>query len=987
MRSGPAQPAADLDTNARIGRKAAEVEAYAEVALAAPADRLFTYAIPRGEVVVAGMRVLVPMGSSAAGALRRQAGVVVAVNSKPRYSGELRPIELVLDTEPVLRPELVELLRWAAAYYHAPIGDLLRAALPRPADLKERRFVRLAARIMEGSNPEGGAAKRNSVASQDLLFENPKMAPGGADGPGKNGTGASAGHVGERRRARGSEIEAQLERLLAHVRDRGKLSVERAFARHGSRILRTALRRNLVVLESSFTARPLRSERLYRLVGSPASTPEVEPSSPAPSNVAARARRRADCTAQQREIIETLLAAGGEIPAAELNARASASAIATLRRRAVIEVVSRELPPAQPGVKPRARVALNDDQLAALSAIVRLLPAPAESGESTDSDAAQSATIENSETTTTEDGAPKPGVVLLHGVTGSGKTAVYIEAIAEARRRGLGALMLVPEIGLTPAVFADIADAFPGEVAVLHSALTDAERAQQWRRVLGAERRIVVGTRSAVFAPVARLGIILVDEEHDSSYKQQENPRYNGRDLAVVRGRMIGAPVVLGSATPSLESYTNAAAGKYRLVVLPDRVEGRNLPRIELVDMCAEFRAHRPASPSGNGPGPRRDRAIAHGREANAPDPVDDSGVFSRRLLQAIELRLHRGEQALLLINRRGYSPVMLCRSCGATVTCRDCALSLTYHKLSQALICHLCGFRAAVPNVCPSCGGEYLYFLGTGSQKVEERLASLFPRARIARLDRDAGAGGRAAQILAAFREGAYDILVGTQMIAKGHDVPRVTLVGVVNADLGLALPHFRSGERTFQLLTQVAGRAGRHHLPGEVLFQVAHPHHYAVQAAAAADYAAFYRQEMRYRELLRYPPAAALAIVQVRSSESEQALRWSMDLKRLLDAAVAATGDVGKVADVKNERQRAAPDGASDPDSSASNGRPRHCVRVLGPAPAPVARVKKEYRFQFMLKAESRRALNETLRRMSAALEKGGVPRRAVITDVDPA
>ncbi|HUJ49285.1 MAG TPA: primosomal protein N', partial [Bryobacteraceae bacterium] len=393
---------------------------------------------------------------------------------------------------------------------------------------------------------------------------------------------------------------------------------------------------------------------------------------------------------------------------------------------------------------------------------------------------------------------------LLEGVTGSGKTEVYLKAIDACLALGRSALLLVPEIALTPAVAGQFLNRFGNQVAILHSAFHDAERAEQWRRIRAGSANVVVGTRSGVFAPVRNLGLVVIDEEHDQSYKQQETPRYNGRDVAIVRAQAAGAVVVLGSATPSLESRYNAERGKYVRIELPERIERRPLPDVEVIDMRQEF---------------LETRKLA---------------VFSRRLVETVTERLEHGEQTMLLLNRRGFSSFVACRSCGERVECVNCAVTLTYHRRDRRMLCHYCSYAQKVPSVCPKCGSEYLHFVGTGSEKVEEELHRDFPQARIARMDRDTVSGKRHFEsILHGFREGDYDILVGTQMIAKGHDIPNVTLVGVVSADIGLGLPDFRAAERTFQLLTQAAGRAGRGDLPGIVLIQTINPEHYAIRFA----------------------------------------------------------------------------------------------------------------------------------------------------------
>src|SRR5271156_1498895 len=516
------------------------------------------------------------------------------------------------------------------------------------------------------------------------------------------------------------------------------------------------------------------------------------------------------------------------------------------------------------------------------------------------------------------------GVLLLHGVTGSGKTEVYMRSIQETLARGKTAIVLVPEIALTLWIGRQCRAWFGARfegVAVLHSALSDVERAREWWRVRNGEARVVVGTRSAIFAPVENLGLVIVDEEQENSYKQEETPRYHARDVAIVRAKMENTLALLGSATPSLESFYNAENGKYELLTLAARVADRAMASVEVVDLREEFQRTKQTSP------------------------------ISAALHVGIQECLANMTQALILINRRGYSWSVLCRSCGAAVQCENCSISMTHHKQRNRLECHYCGSIQSVPLQCPKCQSKYVYFFGEGSEHLEERLRKEFPGARIARLDRDTARTKRQFQeTLGAFADGALDILVGTQMLAKGHDFHAVTLVGVVSADSSLTMPDFRAAERTFQLLTQVAGRAGRGELPGRVLIQTYYPEHYAIQDAVRQDYSAFFEREMHFRTMMAYPPLTSLANVIVRDTSLEKAIHWSRKLSEYF---------------------------------SPHDG---HTVRILGPATAPIARLKKEHRFQFLLKSPKRSILTKLLSGAMTFCDTQEIPQTAVLVDMDP-
>jgi primosomal protein N' (replication factor Y) (superfamily II helicase) len=507
--------------------------------------------------------------------------------------------------------------------------------------------------------------------------------------------------------------------------------------------------------------------------------------------------------------------------------------------------------------------------------------------------------------------------VLLHGVTGSGKTELYLRLAESVHRAGRGVLMLVPEIALTPAVAAIFRSTFRDRVAIQHSGLSDGERHDQWHRIRRGEVDVVVGTRSAIFAPIQSLGLIVVDEEHDGSYKQDESPRYHGRDVAVVRGSQAGALVVLGSATPSLESFHNAQNGRYELLTLRHRVLERPMASVQIVDMREEYAAH-------------------------GPDVI-----LSQRLCDAVALRLERREQSIVLLNRRGFATNVFCRQCAATLDCPNCSVSLTVHKAQGRARCHYCNYSMRLPKTCLNCAGPYLEQLGFGTERVEAEIRDRFPSVRVSRVDRDTvRRKGAIARLLAQFAAGDIDVLVGTQMIAKGHDFPRVTLVGVISADVGLGLADFRAGERTFQLLTQVAGRAGRGEILGHAIVQTLYPKHYSIVHACQQDYDAFYRDEILFRRGMKYPPAVALinAVIRARTRDS-------------------AMSDAGELV-----------------TALRFGGEP---YRVLGPAPAPLSRLKGEFRAQLFIKGTNRPAMREALQ---TVLSTRPEIRRRTIVDVDP-
>jgi primosomal protein N' (replication factor Y) (superfamily II helicase) len=520
---------------------------------------------------------------------------------------------------------------------------------------------------------------------------------------------------------------------------------------------------------------------------------------------------------------------------------------------------------------------------------------------------------------------------LLYGVTGSGKTEVYLRLIEEARRTGRRSLILIPEISLTPQLLDRLQQRFPEKVGVLHSALTPSERWSHWWNILDGRVDVVVGARSAIFAPVPDLGLIVVDEEHDPSYKQQEGLRYHARDLAVVRGRLLGCPVVLGSATPALETFENCQRGRYRLLELTQRVEQRPLPAVEVIDLKSVHQAN---------------------LGTQGPKPLT---LFSPRLTEALQENFRRGQQSLLFLNRRGFANFLQCRRCGFVLRCPHCSVSMTFHLKQRSVVCHHCGFAKPPGDLCPGCGALTLSGIGFGTEQVERELARLLPQARLARMDRDTTSQrGSQERLIRQWEKGEMDVLVGTQMISKGHDVSGVTLVGAILADLSLNLPDFRAAERTFQLLSQVAGRAGRGKEPGRVIIQTYMPDHYTLQYVITHDYKGFFASEIEYRRSLNYPPFSRLVQLRVEGLKAQEVQAKARKLGEEL-------GERQK-RDLKLQEQ----------------------IEILGPAPAPIERLRRRYRWQILLKGKRSAPLLELAYRAREIISPSRTARLYV--DVDP-
>jgi primosomal protein N' (replication factor Y) (superfamily II helicase) len=784
-------------------------------------------------------------------------GVVTEFIDTPPAGARLREVQKSFDVVPALNPNLLELGQWIASYYVAPIGEVYRTMLPPLTELRAQQRVVLTEAGRAALEPTLSAPSANSASKSDFFLQ--------SNSP--------------------TAVSLPIEALpfLQKLKSAKSALLLPAVVRSGVPLsdLLKLQRRGLLEIRQDMQDRKRRMQRIFAWKETPAS----ETCKP--------------LSEKEQRLKRLLSVERGPLPLVQLLKLSglSRTVIERLLRQGKLESWEEPLDPAEDpfdiGYAPPAH-ALNAEQDRAFAAI----RARFELGEF--------------------------GVQLLHGVTGSGKTEVYLRAVQDTLARGKTAVVLVPEIALTLWIGRQCRAWFGAHfegVAVLHSALSDVERAREWWRVRNGEARVVVGTRSAIFAPVENLGLIIVDEEQESSYKQEESPRYHGRDVAIVRAKLENALALLGSATPSLETYHHARGGKYELLSLTQRVADRALPSVEIVDLREEFKQTHLTSP------------------------------ISSALRRGIEECLACNTQALILINRRGYSWSVICRSCGASVQCANCSISMIHHKYRNRLECHYCGYTQCIPKKCPKCDSQYVYFFGEGSEQLEERLRKEFPRARIARLDRDTARTKRQYQeTLGAFAEGALDILVGTQMLAKGHDFHRVTLVGVVGADGSLNMPDFRAAERTFQLLTQVAGRAGRGDLPGRVLMQTFYADHYAIQDAVKQGYIAFFERELHFRRVMAYPPFTSLANVIIRDRRLDKAIQWSKQLSQFL-----------------------APHAGNE-------------IRVLGPASAPLSRLKSEYRFQFLLKSRKKAALAKLLAAALSYADSKQIPQTALLVDMDP-
>ncbi|MEP6863589.1 MAG: primosomal protein N' [Deltaproteobacteria bacterium] len=827
----------------------------AEVLVTAPVAGAFHYRVPARFAATArvGARVLVRFGG------KQITGVIMRTGTPPPPELEkLLDITDVLDDEPALSAELLDLCLWIASYYEAPPGEVIKAALPAGSGVKAHRVLSLTA---AGAAMLAGALPPKPRALLGRL---------------EHGPIASAG------------LSTTLRKGYAPLIEQGWVTEldEREAAR--TRLKRERVAELAVPIDDARRATARAPKRLAVI----------------------------DALADGARVIHELDIANATAAVRELE---KANLVRTFEREAALDAA-----PIGDALKPTSIPTPTDEQAFAIAAIIGSLRERVQSNATNATNAANLTSAANAASPAVPAQSSTASSVppfLLHGVTGSGKTEVYLRVIAEALELGKTALVLVPEISLTPQLAARFRARFGDQVAILHSGMSDQARLGEWSRLRRGQARIAVGARSAIFAPLADLGVIVVDEEHDSSFKQEEGVRYHARDVALVRAQRAGAVCVLGSATPSLESYHHAERGHYKLLVLTQRPTSQPMPSVEVVDL----RTHVP----------------------------DGEAMLSSPLRIAIGETLAAGDQVILFLNRRGFSTFVMCRACGHSFRCTNCSVSYTYHRSNDRLTCHYCGKVERVPERCPECkANDTIVRKGLGTEKIAESVALEFPKARVARLDRDVASGAKAEAVLSRVARREVDILVGTQMVTKGHDFPGVTLVGVLCADTGLDLPDFRASERTFQLLAQVAGRAGRGERPGRVIVQTYRPGASAVVAAAAHDYLMFFTAECASRADLHYPPHGRLIVVRVDGPDEQLVAGVARKLAKVAEA-------VGTHAEVAGT------------------------VEVLGPVPAPLERLRNRTRWQVWLRGTDRTALRRVARTVAATEVS---PKVRVQLDVDP-
>ncbi len=795
---------------------------YAEIVFPLPLRKVLTYSVPESFNCTPGMRVLCPLGR------RNEVGFVVNIKEKNEsFSGRIKNIVDLLDSEPILSEKMLSLTKWAADYYFVGWGEMIKAALPAAVHLK------CVSKICYLKEPAGKSDKNKTA-------------------------------------------------LIDFIRDKGSISSEKAGKELGikniNQLAYAMEKEGLLKVEYGVMGKTKAKFKLSYTLNDAENTDF--------DGLVSRSE-------QQKKVLAFMRTRSGSIFASEISGIVPSphSVLKSMEKKGVISskrIKIRRNPMWNKQLDPPLPVKLTEEQHKIVSDLSSILSE-----------------------------SRKFHPVLIRGVTGSGKTEVYIRLIIKALELGMTAMYLVPEISLTPQTLGRLSAYMYKDIAVLHSGLSDGERADEWERIRKGRARLVVGTRSAIFAPLNNIGIIVVDEEHDSSFKQNEIPFYNARDLAMVRGREDNAVVLLGSATPSLESYNNAINKKYHLYNLTKRVEDRSMPLIEIVDLAKEYKETKKKSP------------------------------FSRKLESELFKVVEKNEQAIILLNRRGYASFSICRSCGFVDECNNCSVGLTYHKSLDRLKCHYCGYMKQREVQCPKCNDAITVMDGWGTQQIEEHIASLYPSVKILRMDRDTvNTKDAYHELLTAFGKREAQILVGTQMVAKGHDFPGVTLVGIVSADTGLSFPDFRSAEYTYQLISQVSGRSGRGEKPGTVVVQTFYSDHYSIQSACTNNYDSFFNLEMKYRKMLKYPPFTSLAAITIRDKSATKARSRAYELKRMLN---------------KNQ----------SPD-----------VRIIGPSEAMIYRKNNIYRYMILVKALGRAKLKNKLKELNGYLADPATIR----VDIDP-
>ncbi|WP_431088034.1 primosomal protein N' [Paenibacillus sp. 8b26] len=815
-------------------------------------DRTFDYLIPESmrPWIEPGSRVAVPFGKRTVQAFVIS---VVPAEEPPKY--RMRAIQELLDLVPPLSPDLVELGKWMSERYACNQIMALQVMIPTALKGKAERYISIAEQHeFTDHSPAADVMNYGSEADTHRTMR-PDM---GGEPEWALLTDDGMSDPAERQ-------------IVSFIQEKEQVPLQQLSRRfpEEAEVIKSLLRRG--VLQESQVIKDKLGKKTMKAVDLAIS---IEEASAALEQFSAKAQR-------QREVLAFLLERSEFLPLplkeVMTSLSVSAATVKALEDKGYVVLEDVEVfrdPYRGRNFKPTQPLPLTEEQQYVYERIIRQLD-------------------------TREQGA-----YLLHGVTGSGKTEIYLQTIQRCIEQNRQAIVLVPEISLTPQMVERFKGRFGDQVAVMHSRLSGGERYDEWRKIREGRVKVAIGARSAVFAPFRELGLIIMDEEHETSYKQEETPKYHARDVAVRRAHQHGAVVILGSATPSLESYYAARSQSNDefaplLLEMPTRALGNSLPEVHIMDMREELRA-------GN------------------------RSMFSRALHNGIAERLERKEQTVLLLNRRGHSTFVMCRSCGYVAGCPHCDISLTYHQRSNNLRCHYCGYSEPVPQVCPECGSEHIRYFGTGTQRVEEELAKLFPGIRVVRMDVDTTTEKNAHEkLLKQFRDKKADVLLGTQMVAKGLDFPDVTLVGVITADSALNLPDFRAAEKTFQLLTQVAGRAGRHQLPGEVFVQTYTPEHYSVIHASRHDYSSFVREELKHRRNLHYPPYCRLILVTFSHEQLPVLVRLAENYSATLQGRARQRGWLGNM------------------DRLTSD-----VLDILGPVASPISRIKNRYRFQCMIK-----------------------------------